>query len=282
MQFEEKFSGVKTPSLRVLLKRKAIIKDLVSDRAWGEPLDGEIIAEWAGQIAARLNAPLAVDALCHFLYSHIDTELSGDALDKLAWKIAANWDKFAIGECVPASPHQIDSEWCACKVVRVSLSDREFRGERRWQIVLYALSGPAVTEKVEVLWSSRFIAYIAQFLGFTKPWGRYPFSHPRELYGMLLLACLSWKGNALQCMRFTVPQLYARENRKLIKMRARVDFRCPLNLEIPCFRCTMGEDRCPAAIRELTVTMVKCSACGRKCLTSSSGPVICRRCAKEG
>jgi len=112
-------------------------------------------------------------------------------------------------------------------------------------------------------WTRKFCNYLSQTLGFSKPWGNFPFKRQAELVGMRMYGLLERE----KCSR----ELFfdnlrgssgtSKYNRDLMKQRKRMGFKCPQDYKHECWKCHVGYDKCPVATHPRTYVKEECGVC---------------------
>lgn len=179
--------------------------------------------------------------------------LTEPLISQTCWRLAGNVQRLRRGLMVPPWHVQQDAEWVPVQV----LSYTRERRKHRWlsQYRLRALAGTPCPCVIVKSWADSFARVVAGRLGYSPPWGKHPLRDLSELVNLRFYALVEPD----QCApgrpgfeRLVCSQSMLEWNRRLIKMRRRVDFQCPRGFEHECFQCHVGYRDCEPAVRRLT------------------------------
>jgi hypothetical protein len=267
--------GEKTYSIRAVLgRRDKIVGRLASEGYIGKKA---ILSELHGMsvvIAKCLPEAISFDLILESLMDLAGVELTREHLKVIAWRIAGNVDR--LRNFHPAVPwyRQCQEEYVPVQVVGLK---RQYRKkELRIEATLQTLAGTPVPLKITKTWSPKFFGLISKSMGFSKPWGEYPYRNPLQVYGMRFYVLVEprlcdssgpkfeklWMDEDARSIR---PSGCVRFNQELLKLRHRTrsQFECPENYlpEFECHRCAVGRDRCPIAVHSRTFVTRRCPRC---------------------
>lgn len=239
-------------------------------------------AELSGPLAARLHTRLRnilpdyvqPDALWGTLEPYVGRELTDVRWKRLLWRIAGNLTRLKQGRVLLPYRQQKVAEWVPMQVLAHKRVPARY-GKPAAKFQFCCLAGTPAGVKLYQTWSFAFCRMLAQRLGFSK-WadGKYPYRHYAELntlrlYG-LFTPDLCVKDPNFREIR--VPAGLLSWNKKIIAMRARVDFACPEDFDHPCHSCHIGADKCPAATHPHTYQFKKCPSCSEPEAPFEVGP----------
>ncbi len=192
--------------------------------------------------------------------------LAGKALSEkdiktFAWRLAANLPKLKAGKAIRPWTIQKELEWVVVQVASALLC--EHKKQLAYEYTLVALTGSVASTQFTKVWTIKFLSFMNRELGFTAPWGEYPFTNGLEIVGLRFLIELDPAvcRDKLVFDKVKVNSSSLNWNKSLIKMRNRDGFACPENYSTPCYLCWKGYASCPAACRPVDLKQKYCSLC---------------------
>lgn len=192
-------------------------------------------------------------------------ELGEQEVDMLAWRLAGNVRRLRSGHPVLPWAGIPDREWMPVQVTQVSFAYTK-RGKPAGLFDFVFLAGQAAGLTAERIWPKSYCHVLAPRMGFTK-WAssRYPFEDTSEFTNLRMMVAVEPGQQEIAFEDVACPPSMVSWNHRYIRMRARTleGFKCPRKLPQgkPCFRCYLGQDRCPAAVRPQTLEKMLCAQC---------------------
>lgn len=272
--------------MAVNLPRVFTLRDQLYAACLGLPgltVDAEVLADLAERLSSQLpGVPPAV--LWASVRDHALVELSQDNLYDLCWRLAGNLDRLRAGLPVRPWVGQPTPEWAPVQVLSVETFERRDRnGTGRTPVArcrLRVLAGTACTAELSPVWTVRFIwTMVAPYVGFTRPWGKLPYTDPLELTSLRFQVELDAEfcrdGPGFEKIR--CPSSLEKWNRDIMRRRWREQpgFDCPIGAppeQIPCYRCPRGYQSCPVACHPQDYVKQACSRCGKLSWFDPEGP----------
>ena len=233
----------------------------------------------------KRHFPDAVDsALRESLALLVGTEISRETLVKIGWILAGNEHRLRGGITVSSWHKQPFDEWVPVQIMDCQLRRTKF-GKSGADFTFLILAGLASSEKVKRFWSSRFCAYAAPDIGFTKPWLRLPFKKMAEFVGLRIIVKVeAEKSKQVPFFdKIDVTPAMVEDNRQLIRKRLRVGFTCPKEYTHPCALCHIGYDGCECGTHPRTYVKVHCEECSELAWTDPRllSLRICLKCHRK-
>ena len=110
--------------------------------------------------------------------------------------------------------------------------------------------------------SDRSCAAISRSLGFSAPWGPYPYTTPLHFVNLMFFAHVDAERSRRTpaFTQVTVSSSMVTANRRLIAVRSRAA-PCPLAFEHPCEQCYFGYSQCDFATHAQTYVTQYCAVC---------------------
>lgn len=275
------------------------------DRLIGVITTSRLTTAWTGTDIGRITDLMlkVLPAKCQYgavyqslvgLTGKIPTQ---DEIKKLTHALAGDVQSLKNGKAVwppviPTTPAKVVVQFVAAR----RLPDRKFDNPTagfRIRYRLRILKGRACPTDVDVVWSSKFVQFVAakqDGLGFARPprgdkfaKGR-PYQHYDSLVGMLATVDVSI--NADGKTEVSPPRCGAgitAYNRQLTEMRWRNGFSCPFLFDHACHACPKGQQSCPAACRPLDLVTKLCPGCQKEAAFDPYWPSqVCKRCDSSG
>lgn len=216
---------------------------------------------------------------------HFNRTLQADAAWRLAWRLAANKSSIRRGISVSDGTAAGYLGPCIVRIVSVRPGYRKFRdGTSKFGAtsVLEIQTGPGAGRTMSKFWSSAMCSRLARNGGL---WPRkVPLADARTLYGGFFLVRLNptlGRDGQLAFDALTDMSSLKARNLKLRNRRERKGFKCPVNQppdRLPCYRCPLGEDKCPAATHAKTYQYRMCVTCNKQAFHEGPLSVRCLSC----
>jgi len=194
--------------------------------------------------------------------------LDEDILRNECWRLAGNYLDLTQGRPVPPWTHQRYREWVPLQVVECRLC-RVSRRKIGAELDARCLAGTPCTEICRFRWTTDFARGFSIHLGFTPSWKDYPLRMLEQLVGLRFYGQMEPPDpnhEYRQGLYFDKMQPSAaclNYNRKLIRARRRLGFKCPRGYRHPCHKCYVGYRECPVATHPVTFILRTCRECGR-------------------
>jgi hypothetical protein len=239
-------------------------RDKICSRALRPYIDvsvvGETVYDICKDIMAEMPATVAETAVYDSVRVLAGTKLTQSAAADLAWRLAGNVDKLIDGQPVLKWTRQLDDE-----IVPVVIeSVRPFKRKTTPGFIFScrALAGSPCPMVFTQFFSRSSCSAISRTLGFSAPWGAYPYSTAAHFVNLLFFAHIE----AARSREFpsfvtvSASSSMLKVNRKLIEVRCRAK-PCPDQFEHGCAFCWLGYDQCEFATHPRTYETRDCSAC---------------------
>ena len=244
-------------------------------------LSGDTITDVCNSVAACLPGSVSHSALFESIRVLAGTTLTMPQAKILAWRLAGNIDKLIDGEPVLPWTRQVEDE-----IVPVCLEEVRPAHRRKMAGYLFrcrALAGSPCPMVFTEFVSAGSCRAISRTLGFSAPWGPYPYSTPLQFVNLLFYAHVeaarSRHGPAF--MRVTASSSMVRDNREKIEVRCRAK-PCPNAFEHSCVNCWAGYDQCPYAVHPQTYVVQHCLTCNSEgFFNPGESNLMCQRCQQR-
>jgi hypothetical protein len=201
----------------------------------------------------------------------------------LAWRIAGNIPQLINGRAVVPWSRQIADEIVPVQLESIRPSNR--KNVPGFIFNCRALAGTPCAMSFPEFVSVRSCSAISRALGFSAPWGIYPYRTPYHFVNLLFFAHIEAdKSHERPAFtRITASSSMVKANRELIAVRCRAD-QCPLAFEHACEQCYFGYDQCNFAVRPKTYITRYCPQCNSEGFfvpgSSATNCIACRNAAK--
>jgi hypothetical protein len=223
-------------------------------------ISGDTVNDVCNDILAYLPVTVSRSALFESIRVLAGTRLSRQEAKTLAWRLAGNIDKLVDGIPVLPWTQQIEDE-----IVPVCVENVRPMYKRKRAGFLFAcraLAGsPCPTLFTEFV-SARSCAAISRTLGFSAPFGPYPYSSAFQFVNLLFNAHIEASRSHTMPSFITVTASAGmiKANREKIEVRCRAK-PCPEAFEHPCTGCWVGYDQCDFAVHPRTYEVRICPSC---------------------
>jgi hypothetical protein len=253
-------------SIREVLRLKREIEnDIQALSLLGAPMETEDFEALAKSIHSILPPRIARRTVHDSLVHLAGDVVTKDLLAELGWRLAGNIPRLRMGIPVQSWHRQARDEWVPMQIVdQVPLKNK--KGDTGAIMYFRVLAGTSCTMILDRFWTYRLSKYLASKLGFSAAWGKYPFKKITELTGMRMYGLIEAQKSLGRPYfdQINVPKSVEAYNRKMLRHRQRVGFKCPKKYEHPCYVCPIGYDRCRCAVHPRTYVRAVCSVCDKK------------------
>ena len=192
-------------------------------------------------------------------------QLSRRDIYALAIRLSGNLGRLKANKVVLPWTSQPYDEWVPVKVLRM-VKTRNSRDKIGYDTTFKSFAGLSAGMRIQTFWMSRVTSVIASQVGFSKPWGKYPFRNSLDLVGLRLLVHIEAERSRDRPVFYEVncPPPFVKWNREnILKLRVRADgYTCPFNFMHQCHQCAVGYEQCVGATHYRTYTTGDCTVCG--------------------
>jgi hypothetical protein len=289
-----------TYDLATVFSVKAKLVEMLSLEYFACRPVGEDFESMVSRISGIVPAPRV--HLFESLRTLAGMELNDDTIERLSWRLAGNLRKLKRGPVHPWT-RQTRREWAPLAVMEVhpttietfSKSSQRKIHKSGGDMTFLVLAGSPAGTKINTFWSMAYVHTIKMDFGFSR-FDRsaythvvtethvYPFVDIRELTRLRFFGLFdpdaSQEGPTF--IEVANSGTLLKWNRKILRMRQRIEYACPLQYDpdqIPCAKCEMGYDRCKAACHPNTYVLQLCPSCHRETWfdtrTSSTNCIDC-------
>lgn len=229
----------------------------------GSRLVGDLLRDVCNDILKELPQTASQDALYESIRVLAGMPLTQRAAKELSWRLAGNIDKLNNGERVLPWTRQVQDETVPVRVERIRHDKR--RNENGFVLYLRVLAGSPCPQVFPVFFSRRSCATISKTLGFSAPWGQYPYSTALHYMGLMFFVAIDAAKSNENIVVGSVSNTdsLVLENRSKIAVRTRAR-PCPRGYTHECVKCWLGHNECPAAIWPQTLVQRECTQCQKE------------------
>jgi len=253
---------IKTYNLTTVMKLKSAIQNspFVVEHI-GDAIHGSDFVNFVRAITAKI--PKAeYKVVFDSVVSLAGEPITMDVIRDMAWRLAGNHRLLVANKPVPIWTRQKAREWMPLQIVEASVR-RNHKDDLGADFTFRIMAGTACPRRIKKFWTKKQCGFFSTTLGFSKPWGRYPFKDLVELVGLRLYGAfdpeLCLEGPDFD--QISVPGCCDKHNKTLMKQRARVGFDCPEGYTHDCRVCPVGYRACPAACHPRTYEKGVCLIC---------------------
>lgn len=280
------------------LKKIATVRTKILDDVcyeyYGLLLVGELFMQFVADLHREVCPAGDLAAFVNTARSLAGRELTSEAAEEFAWRVAGNLHRLRRGLPVPPWDGQVEPEWVPMEIVSVLKRRRVFKAkkpehaakagedglvrQRGVRIVARVLAGLSAGVYYRRFWSNEYCELVKRALGFDR-WDRAkysrvvsrrharPYSDPRQFFGMRLYGLVRpelCRPGELYCdpLKATAPGVA--HNRALTSLRLREGYDCPLGYEldvVECHLCHAGVQSCKAACHPFDFVQGACPRC---------------------
>lgn len=249
-------------SYKRVIKRRDILFNRVMRPYWGLHLTCATLDDFIDDVLAELPANVSRDAVFESIRVYAGIELSRRNSFEIAWRLAGNVDKLVRG--FPALPWtaQLEDEIVPVRVEYMR-PHKKFDSPG-YMLYCRAVAGSSCPMLFSNFFSRRSCSGIAASIGFSAPWGLYPFKDPMYFVNLLFLAHVEAEKSHSKPVFTTVSCTSGLrlENKAKIEVRTRAR-PCPRGFTHQCNHCPIGYSDCPAGIYPKTLVTRMCTQCNK-------------------
>lgn len=230
------------------------------------PVDGPGLDRLAKQLQRTLPKGASYDAIFESIRSIAGKTLTPTLAAEWSWRLAGNLRRIRAGELAAPWASQYEDEWIPLQILR-GTPMRNDRNKTGYEFTFRVLAGTSCPLLIRAFWQSRASKYVAMRIGFSKPWGGFPYQHPRQLVGLRLLGkviAASSRGQP-DFHEVACPPSFVDWNRdNILKLRLRAHgLTCPNNFVHACHNCAVGYEACSAGTHLRSYEVGFCNKCGK-------------------
>lgn len=244
---------------RVIHRRDALLNRAMRPYVAAR-LIGATIGDLCNDMLSEMPPTVSRDALFESLRVFAGEQMSRKMAFEMAWRLAGNIDRLIEGRPVLPWNRQIYNEIVP---VRVEYMRPEKRKDNSGY-VLYcrALAGSPCPTVFPKFFSKRSCNAMARTLGFSAPWGLYPFKDPMYFVNLMFFAHIEAEKSKETPFfhEISCSSGLKSENKPRIEVRTRAK-PCPQRFQHQCAQCPIGYDRCPAGIHPKSLVKRPCTKC---------------------
>jgi hypothetical protein len=221
---------------------------------------GTVVYDMSKDILAELPDTVARTAVFDSIRAIAGTILTSPAAGQFAWRLAGNVDKLIDGVPVLPWTRQIADELVPVCVEQVQ---PYFRKNNSGQLLhCRAIAGTPCPMSFTQFLSDGNCRAISRSLGFSAPWGQYPYSSPAQFVNLLFFAHIeaARSGEKPYFSKVSASGSMVKANRHLLEVRCRA-VPCPQGYDHPCANCHVGHDVCEYAVHPRTYEPRHCDSC---------------------
>jgi hypothetical protein len=239
-------------------------RDKILQTALRPYLDAKIVGDTVNDVCNDVLPCLPVTVARSALFESIRV-LAGTTLTirdakTLAWRLAGNIDKLVDGLPVLPWTQQMEDEIVPVIVENVRPMHR--RKQAGFLLACRAVAGSPCPMLFTEFVSARSCAAISRTLGFSAPYGPYPYSSAMQFVHLLFNAHIEASRSQTMPSFITVKATAGmiKANREKIEVRCRAK-PCPEAYEHPCTSCWVGYDQCEFAVHPRSYVTRICPSC---------------------
>lgn len=247
-------------SYRRVIKRRDALFERAMRPYMAARIIGATVNDLCNDIMSEMPPMVSRDALFESVRVLAGIQMSRKMAFEIAWRLAGNVDQLIDGRAVLPWTRQIRNEIVPVRV-------EHMRPEKRKDTVGYmlycrALAGSPCPMLFPKFFSKRSCNGIARTLGFSAPWGLYPFKHPMYFVNLMFFAHIEAERSHETPFfhEISCSSGLKSENRPRIEVRTRAK-PCPEKFQHQCAQCPIGYDRCPAGIHPKSLVKRPCDKC---------------------
>ena len=255
---------MKPPSFNIneIERRRGRIVTQVLNNYVGQPISD--LDVFTRELQRTLPNGISFDTLFESVRNLAGVSLTRQSAVRLAWRLSGNLKLLKAGTAVPPWTTQFCDEWVPLQILRIERTRNSYN-KVGYNASCRVLAGTPATMKIQHFWNVKATSAIACKIGFSQPWGKYPFKGGYSMVGLRILGLIEARRSRSQPSFFQVscPASMLKWNRdNVLKLRCRADgLRCPNNYRHECTKCAIGYDRCPAGTHFRTYRIGTCSRC---------------------
>jgi len=241
-------------------------------------ISGDTLRDVCRDVLAELPAAVSQPALFDSIRALAGTRLTRQAAYALAWRLAGNLEKLKAGMPVLPWTRQLEDELVPVRVESVRPYKRKTM--QGYMLECRAIGGSPCPMTFNQFFSQNSCRAISQSLGFSAPWGAYPYTTAMHFLHLLFFAHVEAERSreTPAFSKVSVSSSMFQHNRALIEVRTRAR-PCPDAYEHSCVHCWLGTDQCAFATHTRTYVTRHCDGCQTEAFFDpQDGGVLCVRC----
>jgi hypothetical protein len=221
---------------------------------------GDTVNDVCNDILPCLPDIVSRSALFESIRVLAGTRLSRKEAKTLAWRLSGNIDKLADGVPVLPWTQQMEDEIVPVCVEQVRPMHK--RKKAGFLFACRAIAGSPCPMLFTEFVSAQSCAAISRTLGFSAPFGPYPYSSAFQFVNLLFNAHVeaSRSHSMPSFITVTASSGMVKSNREKIEVRCRAK-PCPEAFDHPCTSCWVGYDQCEFAVHPISYVVRVCPAC---------------------
>lgn len=241
------------------------LRNRIVDEVFYEHYNSVIVGDDIARMTQALRRVLPGDISYSVLYETVRSlsgqELTPPVCHEFAWRVAGNVARLKAG--APALPWVVQQadEWVLVQVLRALRGRNHYDRSGMW-VDARVLAGTPCPKRLSKFWTHTQCAIVARSLGFTRPWGAYPYTSGEQLVGLRFFAYIEAARSAesLWFKEVGCSSSCLKWNRELLKLRLR-HYPCPRAYDHPCHECVFGYEACDAATHPRNYHVAYCESC---------------------
>lgn len=228
-------------------------------------ITGSELSEIADALRRALPGTVKRDVVFESVRHLVGRKLTAYTAAKLAWRLAGNLARLKAGESVrPWVGGLSGPEYLPLEAIKATPL-RDARNRLGYELSFMVLAGTPAAEKVSRYWTNAQVRWVAMRIGFSAPWGKYPFHKGTEIVGLRLLVRADPELSRGGVIGFTAceeqPPSFVSWNRKeVLRFRMHIE-PCPNGWTHPCRNCAVGYEECRASVHLKTYEQRWCPEC---------------------
>ncbi len=239
---------------------------------------GHTVYDICNDIMAELPATVPQSAVYDSVRALAGTELTQKIAADFGWRLAGNLEQLTAGIPIVPWTRQLAAEPVPVCVDGV----RPFYRKKTpgYLLACRAVAGTPCAMLITQFLSKASCSAISRTLGFSAPWGMYPYSTPQHFVNLLFFANIE-ADKSYSTPYFstvTASSSMVKENRTILSVRCRA-MPCPKGYKQACADCWVGYDQCQHAVHSHTYVARYCAACNAESFFDPQDPgALCTQC----
>jgi len=258
---------VKPFNLPGIFKLKDLLQEAMEAHL-GTVVRGPSLRLLSLELQERLPGEIEPDVIYDSIRHLGGTELDWPTIRRESWRLAANTRRLKGNQ--PAKPWRVHNfrEWIPLQLVD-SRAIRTKRGRLGSVFTARVLAGTSCTMLLEFFWTMRFCKFMSSSMGYSPPWGKYPFNKMEEYISLRIYVLaeptdIAEPKKHPEFKHVRVTSSLRVFNQAVVKKRRRVKFRCQFKYKHECHRCRVGYDQCEVATHPRTFVKALCTICDKE------------------
>lgn len=280
IRFLQRRTTMKRPPFSYIRIRNC--RDRLASRALRPYVDatitGDTLRDVCRDILSELPDSVSQPAVFDSVRALAGTKLTKRVAGALAWRLAGNIERLKNGQPVLPWTRQIEDELVPVRVENV----RPYKRKNTFGYLFdcRALAGSPCPMLFTQFFSQNSCRAISQTLGFSAPWGAYPYTTAMHFVQLFFFAHVE-AAKSRETPYFSTVSVSSsmfRDNRTLIEVRTRAR-PCPEQYEHSCIHCWIGYDQCQYATHPHTYVTRFCASCNSDgFFDPNDSGLMCNRC----